>query len=263
MELILIDQTKLKIMLTAPDLQHYELAPERLEAMSCTDEHTRNAFRHIFDDAEAQIGFHTSGEKLFVQMFTSKCGGCEIFVTRLGNESLSFSEGSRQGQTPPGDRLDSLSLTPGEEALIRKVLAQEAVTDDTEFREEEAEPMSEYVGESHGARGHEPSVHSGEPPLKRVCVTVTSLETLLAICARLLRVGYTGTSRAYIDHEARPAAFHLCLELPDGIFYTLPEAYAFLKEYGRVTRGKSSELYFGEHGRVLCGDRAVETLGVL
>lgn len=84
MELIVINQNKLKIMLSAPDMEHYELGAA---CMDCADAHTREAFRHIFEDARAEIGFDTQGERLFVQLYASKEGGCEIFVTKLGSTS--------------------------------------------------------------------------------------------------------------------------------------------------------------------------------
>ena len=84
MELIVINPNKLKIMLSAPDMEHYELETTH---MDCADAHTRAAFRHIFDDARNEIGFDTEGERLLVQLYASKEGGCEIFVTKLGSPS--------------------------------------------------------------------------------------------------------------------------------------------------------------------------------
>ncbi len=263
MELILIDQTKLKIMLTAPDMLRYELAPEKLEGMSCTDQHTRDAFRHIFDDAEAQIGFHTSGEKLLVQMFTSKCGGCEIFVTRLGSEAASLSFSSEKAPSICADPLDDLSLSPGEEALIRRVMAQESLDETEDAWEEGSTLMADLGRETHGSLDEEKRRFAEETILRRVFLTVTSLDILIAVCARLHRMGHTGVSRAYINEERTPATYHLYLEVPDGVFYTLPEEYAFLKEYGEVSRNKHMRMYLSEHGRMLCGDQAIETLGVL
>ncbi len=254
MELILINQTKLKIMLTAPDLLHYELIPDELEHMSCTDRHTRAAFRHIFDDAEAQTGFHTQGERLLVQMFTSKCGGCEIFVTKLG-AMLPIQEGD--SATAGHDT----SLTPGEEALIRQALTCE----DEPLQEETSEAGDTMCDIQHDT----PAYHEREgllpqdTALRRIILTVPDMKTLLAVCNRLRAIGYTGHSRAYIDENRTPAAFCLCLEVPDGIFYLLPEAYAFLREYGEVSKHRFSELYLTEYGRVLCADKAVETLGQL
>ena len=87
MELIVIGENRLKIMLTGEDMARYDLTePDPLEesAHSVTP-HTREVLRHIFADAHSQIGFDTEGERLFVQLYASKGGGCEIFVTKLGD----------------------------------------------------------------------------------------------------------------------------------------------------------------------------------
>ncbi|MBQ9781186.1 MAG: adaptor protein MecA [Clostridia bacterium] len=253
MELILINQTKLKIMLTAPDMMHYALLPEKLEHMTCTDRETRSAFRHIFDDAEAQIGFHTSGERLLVQMFTSKCGGCEIFVTRLENNT----------QMPNGaDNTDACcsGLSAGEEDLIRRVLESDEEISEEDSWEGGEEDMGLY-GEN--ISRSQDTAFSRETSLRRVILTVDTLDILLSVCARLRGMGYTGVSRAYIEEDRAPAKYHLYLEVPDGIFYQLPESFAFLKEYGDVSRNRNTELYLTEHSKLLCDCKAVEILGGL
>ena len=82
MELIVISESRLKIMLTGEDMAHYDLADPDAEELA---PHTREALRHIFADAHAEIGFDTEKERLFVQLYASKGGGCEIFVTKLGD----------------------------------------------------------------------------------------------------------------------------------------------------------------------------------
>ena len=86
MELIVIGENRLKIMLTGEDMARYDLTePEPLgEAAGGVTPHTREVLRHIFADAHSEIGFDTEGERLFVQLYASKGGGCEIFVTKLG-----------------------------------------------------------------------------------------------------------------------------------------------------------------------------------
>jgi len=86
MELIVIGENRLKIMLTGEDMAHYDLTdPDSAEQGALgVSPHTRKALRHIFADANTQIGFDTEGERLLVQLYTSKGGGCEIFVTKLG-----------------------------------------------------------------------------------------------------------------------------------------------------------------------------------
>ena len=86
MELIVIGDNRLKIMLTGEDMVHYDLAePDSTgSSVNSITPHTREVLRHIFADAHNEIGFDTEGERLFVQLYASKGGGCEIFVTKLG-----------------------------------------------------------------------------------------------------------------------------------------------------------------------------------
>ncbi len=248
MELIMINQTKLKIMLTPPDMAHYALFPDRLEDIGCNDPTTRAAFRHIFEDAEAQTGFHTSGERLLVQTFTSKCGGCEIFLTKLSaEESMS---------TPTDSR-----LTAGETALLRRVLADEE--DEDEILWEGGDHLLQSHENRHTSSEQAVDFRHHDAPLRRVILTVDSFSTLLSVCRRLYLMGYEEKSHVYIEEGRTPCVYHLHLEVPDGIFYQLPEQYAFLKEYGIVSRNKYTALYLFEHGRLFRENDAVAVLGRL
>ena len=83
MELILISNTKLKIMLNESDMQKYHIGSES----DCAEISTRKAIRSLLECARDQIGFNTDGEEIFVQLYTSKHGGCELFVTKCLSES--------------------------------------------------------------------------------------------------------------------------------------------------------------------------------
>ena len=78
MELIPINNSKLKIMLDERDMKEYNIGDEA----DCANTATRLAIRHILDRAKDQIGFNTEGSEIFVQLYTSKRGGCELFVTK-------------------------------------------------------------------------------------------------------------------------------------------------------------------------------------
>ncbi len=80
MDLIRIDDNKMKIMLTPVDMQSYSLNAEEID---CTKTETRRAFRHILDDVRSQTGFDAQGNKIYVQLYPSREGGCEMFVTKL------------------------------------------------------------------------------------------------------------------------------------------------------------------------------------
>lgn len=81
MDLIKINENKLKIMLTSVDMQSYSLCADELD---CTNIETREAFRSIMNEARSRTGFDAEGNQIYVQLYPSKEGGCELFVTKLG-----------------------------------------------------------------------------------------------------------------------------------------------------------------------------------
>ena len=250
MEVILIDPDKLKIMLTAPDMQRYALDTARLEGMTCTDTRTREAFRHIFHDAETETGFHTEGARLLVQMYTSKCGGCEIFVTKLVEEP-----GEDTHKTTQQQQIHT-GLSPEETALVRRILPNRVSNASSNGKEiTSVQHLSSNQADKTATPSHK--------VLKRIVVTVEDMETLLSLCRRLLSIGYANAARVYIEKDRTPHRYHLCLEVPDGIFYTLDETYAFLKEYGEVKSHRHTFLMLDEYGELICKQNAVSFLGKL
>ena len=83
MELILISRNKLKVMLTAEDMSAYSLS---CDSIDYDNTQTRRAFWSILDSAKHQTGFDAAGNRVFIQVFPSKGGGCELFVTKLARE---------------------------------------------------------------------------------------------------------------------------------------------------------------------------------
>ena len=81
MELLLVSDSKLKIMLTAADMEKYDL---RVEEIDYDNTHTRRALWEILDEAKLQSGFDAASDKVLIQLYPSRDGGCEIFVTKLG-----------------------------------------------------------------------------------------------------------------------------------------------------------------------------------
>ncbi len=92
MELILISDTKLKVMLSPDDMRRFDITCEDLDS---TDIASRRAFWSILDEARSKTGFDPSGHKIFVQMYPSRSGGCELFVTRLGGKKDGDTKKSR------------------------------------------------------------------------------------------------------------------------------------------------------------------------
>ncbi len=82
MEIIMISDRKLKVMLNAQDLDRFEL---RTEELDYTNTETKRMLWDILSQAKRSVGFNTDGHRVLVQLFSSKKGGCEIFVTKMGS----------------------------------------------------------------------------------------------------------------------------------------------------------------------------------
>lgn len=110
MELILISSSKLKIMLSDADMEKYDLKAETVDYDNTA---TRRAFWSILDDAKNETGFDAASDRLFIQMYPSKDGGCEMFVTKLG--TLCTEETPASPCAPDRKRPKSPLPTKGEE----------------------------------------------------------------------------------------------------------------------------------------------------
>jgi len=88
MECLVISDKKLKIMLTAVDMKNYCLSCEEIESCGGTDFCTKKAFRHILSDAEKMCGFEAVADRFLCQIFPSKDGSCELFITKIDIDSL-------------------------------------------------------------------------------------------------------------------------------------------------------------------------------
>ena len=80
MELILINENKLKIMLSDTDMKDYALDCDRLDY---EDSDAKSIFRSILDRAKFEIGFDSDRGSIFIQLYQSREGGCEMYVTKL------------------------------------------------------------------------------------------------------------------------------------------------------------------------------------
>lgn len=107
MELILINSSKLKIMLTGDEMKKYDLDTDMIDYDTTA---TRKAFWSILDDARSETGFDAASDRVFIQLYPSKKGGCEMYVTKLG-ESCAL---PRTGRTPSGTSRGSLQIIPAD-----------------------------------------------------------------------------------------------------------------------------------------------------
>ena len=81
MEIIMISECKLKVMLGEDDLKQFEIKADQLDY---SNTETKRMFWDILNRAKHQTGFDTDGQRVLVQLYPSKQGGCEMFVTKIG-----------------------------------------------------------------------------------------------------------------------------------------------------------------------------------
>ncbi len=80
MEFLALGDSKLKIVMTDKDMKEYKLDT----ASDYSSSGYKRAFWQVLDRAKREIGFDTAGDKVLIQFYPLKSGGCEVFVTKLG-----------------------------------------------------------------------------------------------------------------------------------------------------------------------------------
>ena len=81
MEFLLIGESKIKIVLNREDTEKYGLDAT---AADVSGPIARRVFWRILDMAKTEVGFDPAGDKVLIQLYPLKSGGCELFVTKLG-----------------------------------------------------------------------------------------------------------------------------------------------------------------------------------
>jgi len=84
MEYIMINEEKLKVTLEESDLSDWQICVDDLDY---ANPDAKSMFESILHYAKSEFGFDTSGHRVLLQLFPSKDGGCELFITRLGELS--------------------------------------------------------------------------------------------------------------------------------------------------------------------------------
>lgn len=81
MNIILISEERLKVVLTDRDLDSYGI---RLEDIDYDNTKTRRVFWTILDKAKTETGFDAAISRIFIQIYPDTHGGCEMYVSRIG-----------------------------------------------------------------------------------------------------------------------------------------------------------------------------------
>ena len=203
MELIMIIESKLKIMLTSDDLQGFELTAEDLDY---TNTETKRMFWDVLGRAKRAIGFDTDGHRVLVQLYPSRSGGCEMFISKIC----------------------VLSRTEGEGKTDLHAVIKSA--------DEKPSPHEKKQISAYGFDGISP---------------------LLAVCRRLMGIGYAGKSEAYFGDDRRA---YLLLSMPEDAGLLPLDEFSFITEYGSRENADALRQYLGEHARPICLTGAVDAL---
>ena len=106
MEYIMIDDSRLKMILEAEDLKAWDVSVDELDYDSpCS----RDFFEEILAYAKKEFGFDTAGYKTLIQLYPSRDGGCEIFVSRLCEQCAADKDRCSSEKTCKGYSFDKLS----------------------------------------------------------------------------------------------------------------------------------------------------------
>lgn len=89
MEIMVINESKLKVTLCEEDLKQFEI---RASDLDYSNTETKRMFWDILNRAKHETGFDTDGRRVLVQLYPSKDGGCEMFVTKMGSISVGADE---------------------------------------------------------------------------------------------------------------------------------------------------------------------------
>lgn len=162
MELIMISESKLKIMLTSEDMKEYSLNYDNL---SYENTETRRAFWSILDEAKHRTGFDAASERVFVQVYPSKKGGCEMYVTKLGILS-----GKKRADNEDGD----IRINDGNSGGNMKKSSEEGIGIAERFLSKRKRSLA---------------------------FRFDGIDPLLMACKRLYSTGYGGESSAYREDK--------------------------------------------------------------
>ena len=82
MELIVINENKLKIMMTKNDMESFGLDENEFY---CSVTNARDILERILDNSPIHTGFEniTIEDKILLQLYPDKNGGCELYVTKM------------------------------------------------------------------------------------------------------------------------------------------------------------------------------------
>ncbi len=117
MEIMKITDTSIKISLCAKEAEEYHLS----EDAQLDTKEVKSSFAKLLNRAKREVGFKYAGENVVAEIFSSKDGGYEIFVSYLNMEEKMYKEKTTQAKPPKQkqiaiysfDSLENMMLTLG------------------------------------------------------------------------------------------------------------------------------------------------------
>lgn len=82
MEILRIGKYAIKISLSNKEAKEYKLT----DAEEYNDSEIKEAFSKLLDNAKSLTDFSYAGRKIFTEIYPSKDGGCEVFVSTVSTE---------------------------------------------------------------------------------------------------------------------------------------------------------------------------------
>ena len=118
LELNLIQEDKLKVILTPFDMIQYNLTCEKIDY---DNTETRKAVWNILDEAKHKTGFDAALGRICIQVYPEKNGGCEIYITKLKTELSSAYPMTQPNERPTqaAKTVRALYRFDGIDALLR------------------------------------------------------------------------------------------------------------------------------------------------
>lgn len=221
MELILISKSKLKIMLDERDMLEYHITDDT----DCAEPSARRAIRSILDRARDEIGFETEGSEIFIQLYTSRRGGCELFVSKSKIPSLPERASRLGNEKAPRESADD------------KACPRNAVEDKS----------AQKSAEESKKRGNQ----------AKMAFSFPAINDLISVCRELKRRGTVYKSSAFTDGDGRA---YLILYDVAGSLYQRLDKLTFILEFGDRESVSPLLSYISEWGKILCGESAIERL---
>ena len=83
MELIVINERKLKVMLSDEEMTQYDL--DTIDACPGADIHT--SLRGMMGEIRKKTGFNADCERVYIQLYPCRSGGCELYLTMLDSQA--------------------------------------------------------------------------------------------------------------------------------------------------------------------------------